>query len=137
MEPYMTDFKRDGPMLYRIFECTLSLSSQESEVYLALQMYPDTSVDELAKCLGKNVSGLNRTLKALMQKGLVRRKCCILKHGGYKYFYFPIPIEQIIPRIMEMISDWIVEVDSIVDSFSLKLEEKRFSERMSAERHLL
>ncbi len=111
-------------VLYRILECTLNLSPQESEVYLALQKYPNTGVNELAEFTGKNVSGLNRTLKSLMKKGLVRRECRILKHGGYKYFYFPIPLEEIIPDIRDMIRSWIMELDSMVESFSLKLEEK-------------
>ena len=116
--------EEDGLIFYRILECTLNLSNQESEVYLALQKHPYTGVNELARYTGKNVSGLNRILKSLMSKGLVKRECRILKHGGYKYFYHPVPLEEILPDIKEMIRGWIMELDTMVESLSLKLEEK-------------
>ena len=114
----------EDSVFYRILECTLNLSFQESQIYLALQNRPYTGLNELAEFTNKNVSGLNRILKSLMQKGLVMRECRILKHGGYKYFYYPVPLEEIIPSIREMIRGWIMELDSMVESFGLKLEEK-------------
>lgn len=118
--------EEDEPVLYRILESTLNLSHQESEVYFALQNHPYTGVNELARLTGKNVSGLNRVLKSLMSKGLVKREYRILKHGGYKYFYYPVPLEEIIPSIKEMVRDWIMDLDSMVKSFSLKLEGKHY-----------
>lgn len=93
-------------------------------MYLALQNHPYTGLNELAEFTNKNVSGLNRILKSLMEKGLVMREYRILKHGGYKYFYYPVPLEELVPGIREMIRGWIMELDSMVESFSLKIREK-------------
>lgn len=114
----------DEQVLYRILESTLNLSHQESEVYFVLQNHPYKGVNELARLTGRNVSSLNRALKSLMGKGLVNRECRILRHGGYKYFYYPVPLQEVIPSIKEMIRSWITSLDSMVNSFSLKLQEK-------------
>ena len=93
-------------------------------MYLALQRHPRTGVNELARITGKNVSGLNRILKSLMNKGLVKRECRILKRGGCKYSYYPIPLQKILIDVRETIRSWILELDTMVESLSLKLEEK-------------
>ena len=52
-------------------------------------------VDEIANVVKKDRTTVYRVLKGLNERGLVVRECRILRGGGYKYIYRPVPIEDL------------------------------------------
>ncbi|AIY90212.1 helix-turn-helix domain-containing protein [Geoglobus acetivorans] len=102
-----------------ILKCILNLTPSEIEVYLALHEHPNTGVDELAEIIGKDRSGVYRSLHSLMEKGLVEREYRILKHGGYKYLYVPISIDVLKDRLRAELENWFNKLNEVVEKFSL------------------
>lgn len=105
---------------HHILKCVLNLTPSEIEVYLALHQHPNVGVDELAQIVGKDRSGVYRSLQSLMEKGLVEREYRILKHGGYKYLYVPIPIETLKEKLRNELENWFRKLNEVVEGFSLE-----------------
>jgi|Deesub1362A_J573_1020465.scaffolds.fasta_scaffold00079_112 predicted transcriptional regulator len=117
-------FEEMEPTFQHILKCVLRLTPSEIEVYLALHMHPNIGVDELAEHIGKDRSGVYRSLQTLMEKGLVKREYRILKHGGYKYLYVPVPLEELKAKLKKELEEWFEKLNEVVESFELKIEEK-------------
>ncbi len=105
---------------HHILKCVLNLTPSEIEVYIALHQHPNVGVDELANIVGKDRSGVYRSLQSLMEKGLVEREYRILKHGGYKYLYTPIPIENLKEKLRVELENWFKKLNEVVEDFSLE-----------------
>ncbi len=102
-----------------ILKCILNLTPSEIEVYLALHQHPNIGVDDLANIIGKDRSGVYRSLQSLMEKGLVVREYRILKHGGYKYLYIPIPIESLKEKLRSELENWFRKLNEVIERFEL------------------
>jgi len=62
-----------------ILGCLLHLSSLEVEVYLSLYKYKEAGVDDIAKAINRDKTGVYRSLQTLLERKLVNRKYRILK----------------------------------------------------------
>ncbi|WP_290902832.1 helix-turn-helix domain-containing protein [Ferroglobus sp.] len=120
MEREIEELFEGEPSFQHILRCVLRLTPSEIEVYLALHKHPNLGVDELAEIMGKDRSGVYRSLQSLMEKGLVRREYRILKHGGYKYLYIPIPIEELKEKLRSELENWFKKLNEIVEKFSIE-----------------
>ncbi len=109
---------------HHILRCVLNLTPSEIEVYLALHQHPNVGVDELAEVIGKDRSGIYRSLQSLMEKGLVEREYRILKHGGYKYLYVPIPIENLKEKLRIELESWFQKLNEVVEEFEFGSQQK-------------
>ncbi len=49
-------------------------------------------VDEISKTVGKDKTTVYRALQSSTEKGLVTKEYRILRGGGYKFIYRPIPV---------------------------------------------
>ncbi len=110
------------PTFKHILKCVLKLTPSEIEVYLSLHKNPHLGVDELADIIGKDRSGVYRSLQSLMDKGLVRREYRILKHGGYKYLYTPVSLEELKEKLKVELEDWFNKLNEVVEEFDIKKE---------------
>lgn len=64
----------------------LGLSKTDVVIYNELRLRPLT-VESLPNILGKDRSTIYKSLKKLMDMGLVKRDVRILRSGGYKYIF--------------------------------------------------
>jgi len=113
-------FEISEPDFEHIVKCVLKLTISELEVYLALIDNPGVGVDELSEIMGKDRSGVYRSLQTLLEKGLVRREYRILKHGGYKYIYNPIDVEILKSILREELEKWFRKLNEVVEKFSVE-----------------
>ena len=117
----------DAKTFAHILKCLLNLTQSEVEVYFALHEYPNKSVDELAEIMGKDRSGVYRSLQNLLEKGLVSREYRILKHGGDKYLYIPVPIDDLKLRLKEELNKWFQVLSEVVEGFIIEFGEVKES----------
>ena len=110
----------DAKTFAHILRCLLNLTQSEIEVYFALHEHPNKSVDELAEIMGKDRSGVYRSLQNLLEKGLVSREYRILKHGGYKYLYIPVSIEDLKKMLKEELNRWFQVLNEVGEGFTIE-----------------
>ncbi len=113
-------FETSEPDFEHIVKCVLKLTISELEVYLSLIENPGVGVDELSEIMGKDRSGVYRSLQTLLEKGLVKREYRILKHGGYKYIYNPIDVEILKSILREELEKWFKKLNEVVEKFSVE-----------------
>ncbi len=113
-------FETSEPDFEHIVKCVLKLTISELEVYLSLIENPGVGVDELSEIMGKDRSGVYRSLQTLLEKGLVKREYRILKHGGYKYIYTPIDVEILKSILREELEKWFKKLNEVVEKFSVE-----------------
>ena len=85
----------------QVLRCSFGLSNPEFTILKALLSKGERSVEELAEMLGKDRTTVQRTIKPLVAKGLVKRWQYNLDGGGYQYHYLPQDKEAIKRRIQE------------------------------------
>ena len=112
-------FEISEPDFEHIVKCVLKLTISELEVYLTLIENPGIGVDELSEIMGKDRSGVYRSLQTLFDKGLVKREYRILKHGGYKYIYTPIDVEILKSILREELEKWFKKLNEVVEKFNV------------------
>lgn len=99
----------------QILKCVLKLTASEIDIYLTLQKHPGISVSATSEFIGRDKSGVYRTLQSLTEKGLVERKYRILRNGGYRYLYYPVPLEELKAKLMEELGEWYQRLNDMVD----------------------
>lgn len=94
------------------------------DVYAVLLKNNPASVEELAEILQKDRSTVYKSLQNLLEKGLVEREYRILRGGGYKYLYKPIPFEKFKEEILKNIKEWANKlIDALEEIEKLSKEE--------------
>ena len=106
--------------LQHILKCVLKLTASEIDVYLTLQRHPGIGVSAISDYVGRDKSGVYRTLQTLTEKGLVERKYRILKNGGYRYLYYPVPLEELREKLISELEDWYQKLNDMVDALKEK-----------------
>jgi predicted transcriptional regulator len=120
METRIVELLEGEPTFSHILKCVLGITPSEIEVYMALFKHPDSGVDEIAESIDKDRSGVYRSLQSLLEKGLVERDYRILKQGGYKYLYKPIPVDELKNRLKNELRQWYKKLSEIVNGFELE-----------------
>ncbi len=105
-------------------KCAFNISCFEMEVYTSLLKNPSISVEELAEILKKDKSTVYKALQNLMDKGLVEREYRILRGGGYKYLYKPIPFDRFREEMIKNINEWASRLVEFLDELSRMDEEE-------------
>jgi predicted transcriptional regulator len=87
------------------------------DIYLLLLKNPGNDVEFVAESLKKDESTVYKSLRNLMDKGLVKREYRILKSGGYKYLYYPVEFEEFKRIARKSIDEWFKNFESMLKSF--------------------
>ncbi len=114
-----------------ILKCILKLTASEIDVYLTLQKHPGIGVTAISEYVGRDKSGVYRTLQTLTEKGLVVRKYCVMKNGGYRYIYYPVPLKELKSKLIIELEEWYRKLNDMVDA----LKEKASQVAAEAEPH--
>lgn len=81
----------EEPSAGAVVRTVLGLRPQELWTYEAVRAAPGASTATITDRLDRDRSNVNRSLMALCESGLVRRKRRLLEHGGYCYAYYAAP----------------------------------------------
>jgi len=85
----------------QVLRCSFGLSNPEFQVLKALLAKGELAVEDLAAKLGKDRTTIQRAIKPLVAKGLVKRRQYNLESGGYQYYYYTEEKTSIKARIQE------------------------------------
>jgi len=85
----------------QVLRCSFGLSQPEFTILKILLSKGEKSVEELAELLEKDRTTVQRAIKPLLAKGLVKRRQYNLESGGYQYYYQPQDKEAVKKRIQE------------------------------------
>jgi predicted transcriptional regulator len=83
----------------QVLRCSFGLTAPEFAILKTLLSKGELSVEEVATLLGKDRTTIQRAMKSIVAKGLVKRRQYNLDTGGYQYHYLPEDKEQIKQRI--------------------------------------
>lgn len=87
-------------------KCALDISCSDFEVYLALLNKNPATIEEISEQSGKDKSTVYKSLQRLLEKGLIERDYRILRSGGYRYLYKPIPFTEFKKLIIKSLEAW-------------------------------
>ncbi len=85
----------------QVLRCSFGLSQSQFRLLKLLLSRGELSVEEAANLLGKDRTTVQRSMKSLVQRGLVQRRQYNLENGGYQYHYLPQNKQDIKQRIKE------------------------------------
>jgi predicted transcriptional regulator len=85
--------------------CAFGLRDSEIDTYFAL-MSGEKTVEEIAEMIERDRTTVQRVLKKLHKKNLVKRKRETFDRGGYYYLYEAISTETVRTRILEQLDEW-------------------------------
>jgi predicted transcriptional regulator len=87
-------------------KCSLDLSCLDLEVYVALIKKNPATIEEVSELIGKDKSTVYKSLQKLLERGLVEREYRILRSGGYRYLYKPIPFHEFKEQMLKSLENW-------------------------------
>jgi len=100
-----------------VLKCSFGLTTTEFEVLKILLKKNESSVDEIATLLGKNRTTIQRSIKPLINKNLIKRKQYNLDGGGYQYYYSPAHKEEIKKRIRNEFQSFTEKVTNEIEKW--------------------
>ncbi len=89
-----------SPNFNDVMRCVFKIKDYEIEIYFYLLEYPGSAIAKVSESLKKDRSSIQRSLRALMDKGMIKRKFRVLDVGGFTYVYTAMPLEET-KKIME------------------------------------
>ena len=107
----------EAPDFEEILVCVFGIRDHEARTYLVLLDNPDSTVEELADCLNRDRSNVNRALATLREKGLVSRNNKIIPGGGNVYQYTATPLAEARELMHETLDEWTSYVHTRIDRF--------------------
>ena len=105
------------PEFNDVLRCVFKIKNHEIGLYFILLDNPESTVIELSKVLGKDRSTIQKDLKTLMEKGLVKREFRISDKSGYTYIYTAMPLDELKKLMEEEIKNWSSMMIDLVKKF--------------------
>ncbi|MFB6154643.1 MAG: helix-turn-helix domain-containing protein [Haloferacaceae archaeon] len=103
------------PSFQNVLSCVFGIQDHESRTYLVLLDNPGSTVAELAERLDRDRSNVNRSLTALLDKGLATRQRRLLEPGGYVYQYTATTLPEAKELMHEALDQWVEAVHERID----------------------
>lgn len=113
----MIDFACKRFEIDEIIKCSLSLTRAELKIIKFFLKNTSGSFNsvEIKKKLGLQLSTVQKALKKLNSKRVLKRSQKNLKNGGYVYYYSLKPKNSVRIVLKEIISNWVERVEKEID----------------------
>ena len=108
------------PIIFdELLKCSFELNKTEYSVFMLLiarenEKAEGLSVSEIARRLKKERTVIQKAVKSLFEKKMIKRFQENLENGGYKFSYSPVEKREIKERIIETMRGWVSNVESTV-----------------------
>ncbi len=102
-----------------LLKCSFDLNKTDYEIFLFLldRKYIQKSgmtVNEIAKHLKKERTVIQKSIKRLFEKNLIRRFQLNLEHGGYRFYYSVIDKKDVKNKMLKIINSWSSNVEAAI-----------------------
>jgi len=87
-------------------KCAFDLSCLDLEIYVTLLKKNPATIEEISELVGKDKSTVYKSLQKLLERGLIERDYRILRSGGYRYLYKPIPFNEFKEQMLRTVERW-------------------------------
>lgn len=87
-------------------KCALDLSCLDLEIYVTLLKKNPATIEEISELVAKDKSTVYKSLQKLLERGLIERDYRILRSGGYRYLYKPIPFHEFKEQMLRAVERW-------------------------------
>jgi len=82
------------------------ISETDAKAYFEILQENTLTLKELTEKLGKDRTTAQKTIKKLVEKGLVHRRKINLVKGGIKYSYEALPFSLVKEKMIERVNAW-------------------------------
>ncbi len=110
----ITTFACKRISLEQIIRCSFELNKTEYKIFSLLLKNKDMSVKEISRKLGLTRTSVQKAIKTLLNKSLVRRFQRNLSGGGYQYIYNLNDKQKIKLQIKKILDSWCNSVQKII-----------------------
>lgn len=113
----------EEPGFAEVMRCVFGVGERETETYRALLAAGETDAADLAAELDRDRSNVARSLTALHEKGLARRRRELPEGGGQRYCYRATPPREVCERMHAELDAWTAGVHDRIDEFAERVAE--------------
>lgn len=91
------------------------LKEAEVRAYVAVIEHPNSTVKRIADVLDRHRHHVSRSLRGLLETGLIDREKKYFETGGTGYVYTPIPAEEAKRYFQQQLASWIGDVHNEIE----------------------
>ena len=93
----------------------VGINALDLQIYFELCCSGCSTVEDLSELTGKDKSTIYKSLKHLVDNGFVKREVRILRKGGYKYIFTPVPPQELRDIILERIDNCFKQAMELIE----------------------
>lgn len=99
-----------------LLKCSFDLNKTDYAVYMFMlsEKKERMTVNEIAEKVGKERTVIQKAMKRLFERNLIKRFQENLESGGYRFYYSPVEKKEVKARLMESVKNWVANVESAV-----------------------
>ena len=114
----MAEMLRQDMQCEGLLSCLHGLKPLDEECFRALAGSDEPlTVDELATRVDRERSTAYRSVKRLLDTGLVRKEQVNYDQGGYYHVYEPADPDEVADDMQRLLNDWYAEVGQLIQEF--------------------
>ena len=102
---------------YSIIKCVFNLSNTDLEILQSFQEDNGLTIKELTNKIGKDRSTIQRSLEKLISCRLCYKERKSGKPRGFVYYYYRIPIKEILQHIDQNLDECYQKIKNIITHF--------------------
>lgn len=104
-----------------ILDCMYGLKKLDKKCYeiIILSEEPITA-SEIADNVNRDSSTVSRSLKRLINSGLIYKEKRVSNKSGYEYVYYEEDIEKVTESMEELVSEWETKINTLISEFNVK-----------------
>jgi len=109
----------DRPMQCEgLLECFFGVTGLDRTVYelLTAEGHPFT-VEQVAEAVDRERSTAYRSLRRLVDAGLIRRRQINYDDGGYYHVFEPVDADELVDSLQHDLNDWYGTIDGLIGEF--------------------
>ncbi|QZX99158.1 helix-turn-helix domain-containing protein [Halobaculum rubrum] len=101
-----------------VLECFFGVTELDRTVYelLTAEGHPFT-VEQVAEAVDRERSTAYRSLRRLVDAGVVRRRQINYDDGGYYHVFEPVDADEVVDSLQHDLNDWYGRIDGLIGEF--------------------